>query len=211
MLASFVFSFLTPLVVSGFVLGFLVCEGDLVAVVLVEGLALVVVGVLWVWGGGLVSSSSFFVMDSSFFALCFLLFAGGGGGGSTSASSTAASASFLVLRFLLFDVLGVGSVSASTSSVSSFFLFDEDFFAPVDLGFSSVSSSSTSFDTGPVFFCTLGTTQLVLPPTVKYLNVKPLGKVVVLSFFPLPHLCLKSHSSGNLLESARCSTAKPQT
>ena len=176
------------------------------AVVLVEGLALVVVVDFWVLGGGLVSSSSLFVVDSSFWALCFLLF----GGGLVSASSAVASASFLAPRFLLFEGLGVGSVSASASSASSFFLFDEDFFAPVDFGFSSMSSSSTSFDTGPVFFCTLGTTQLVLPPTVKYLNVRPLGKVVVLSFFPLPHLCLKSHSSGNLLESARCSTAKPQ-
>ena len=206
-LASFVFtsSFLTPLV-SEFALFFF---WGLLLVVVILDFRVLEAALEAGFGGSsdLMSSSSSSLGTASFFAFPFLLFEGG-----LAFAPSVEDSSFLVPpRFLLFEGLGSDSVStSSSSSVSSFFLF-EDFFAAVDLTISLSPSSSTSFDTGPVFFCTLGTTQLVLPPTVRNLNVRPLGKVVLLSFLPLVHRCLKSHSSGNLLESERCSTAKPQT
>lgn len=86
------------------------------------------------------------------------------------------------------------TLSPSVSS-SAAFLFplppalpfaSSPFFFPPTAPLAS-SSGLTSPATGPVFFCTLGTTQLVRPPTVRNVIFAPLGSVPGASFFPFPH------------------------
>ena len=135
-----------------------------------------------------------------FAALEGLILGGVGSSSLGSASLDLGVAPFLDLP-LAFFLLGFGSsvfatVSSWVSCASSC---------------SSVLPSGTSTATGPVFFCTLGTTALVRPPTVKNVILAPLASCRGSSFLPLPHRCLNSQESGNLLESARVETASEVT
>lgn len=121
--------------------------------------------------------------------------------------------------------VSLSSAASSSSSLTDCLLsFFESILPVLDVSFlvvvrfrlvsrSSLLSSScfTSPATGPVFFCTLGTTALVLPPTVRNVIFSPFGRVDCLFFFPLLHRCLKSQCSGNLSESANTSVEVEQT
>ncbi len=63
----------------------------------------------------------------------------------------------------------------------------------------------------PVFCCSAGTKQLVLPPTFKKVNASPFGSSLSVFFLPLPQRHLNSQSCGNFSESPRTSTAVLQT
>jgi len=102
---------------------------------------------------------------------------------------------------------GVLVSSNSCDSEESSLFLEFGFWDTSPLSFFWLVSCLTTPATGPVFFCTLGTIQLVRPPTVICVILSPFGKVVGASFLPLPHRCLNSQSSGNLLESPNKSTA----
>lgn len=132
----------------------------------------------------------------------------------TGDTSGLTSSSLLRLCLLCrFDpaLFGFGS-SSSSSSLTGVLLSSFVALFRLDPPWAALESSPLmSFDTGPVFFCTLGTTALVRPPTVRKTIFSPLGRAEVLFFFPLLHRCLNSQSSGNLSESARRSTEVEQT
>lgn len=114
-----------------------------------------------------------------------------------------------VLLCLLGPVfLGFVSSSLASGSLSSF--FTEARFRFEFAGALLASSLLTSLATGPVFFCTLGTTALVLPPTVRKVIFSPFGSTDGVFFLPLLHRCLNSQSAGNFSESARSSTEVEQ-
>lgn len=80
---------------------------------------------------------------------------------------------------------------------------------------SAAFSGSSLFSSGrasaSVFFWTLATTALVLPPTVINEIFSPFRSVFGLSFFPFPQRCLNSHVSGNFSGSACVLTARELT
>lgn len=119
---------------------------------------------------------------------------------------SSSESSFFTVVFFCFGVPRLGFVVSSASeSLSSFFG------ARFRLEFAGVASSSISLAIAPVFFCTVGTTALVRPPTVRKVILSPLGRTAGWFFLPLPHRCLKSQCSGNFSESANTPMDVEQT